>query len=341
MGWTVAIGVDTHKQTHTAVALDRVGAQLASCEVDATSAGYAQLLAWASELGEPAFALEGTGSYGAGLASVLVAAGLPVYEVERPRRRERRAGKSDLIDAARAAARLLSGEGLSVLRGGSPAREDLRLLLLERRSAVRARTAALNQAHAVLLTAPTPLRERLDGLKGDKLAERCARLRPREEHERVLVSVLRRLAARAQLLTRELAQLESELEQIVSTLVPDLLTESGVGPICAAQLVVSSGDPQRMRSEASFAALAGTSPVEASSGPSRRHRLNRGGDRQLNAALHVIARTRLRCHPETRAYRDRLLARGKSKREATRCIKRQLARHCYQLLVANPKLTST
>jgi transposase len=156
-----------------------------------------------------------------------------------------------------------------------------------------------------------------------------------------LVSVLNRLAARARLLTLELAQLESELERIVSTLVPDLLGECGVGPICAAQLVVSSGDPKRMRNEASFAALAGTSPVEASSGPNRRHRLNRGGDRQLNAALHVIANTRLRCHPETRAYRDRLLARGKSKREAMRCVKRQLARHYYRLLVTNAALAST
>src|SRR6266508_205534 len=340
MEWTVAIGVDTHKRTHTAVALDRVGVQLASCEVEATSAGYAQLLAWASELGEPAFALEGTGSYGAGLASLLVAVGLPVCEVERPRR-ERRRGKNDLIDAARAAERLLSGQGLNALRGGGPAREDLRLLLLERRSAVRARTAALNQVHAVLLTAPARLRERLDALKGDKLAQRCARLRPRDESERVLVSVLNRLAARARLLTRELAQLESELERIVSTLVPDLLGECGVGPICAAQLVVSSGDPKRMRTEASVAALAGTSPGEASSGPSRRHRLNRGGDRQLNAAPHVIAHTRLRCHPETRAYRDRLLARGKSKREAMRCVKRQLARHYYRLLITNTALTST
>jgi len=341
MEWTVAIGVDTHKRTHTAVALDRVGVQVASCEIEATSAGYARLLAWASELGEPAFALEGSGSYGAGLADLLAAAGLPVWEVERPRRRERRHGKNDLLDAARAAGRLLSGEGLSALRGGGPAREDLRLLLLERRSAVRARTAALNQVHAVLLTAPARTRERLDTLKSDKLAQRCARLRPREESERVLVTVLSRLAARARTLTRELAQLESELERIVSTLAPDLLAECGVGPVCAAQLLVSSGDPKRMRNEASFAALAGTSPVEASSGPSHRHRLNRGGDRQLNAALHVIARTRLRCHPETRAYRDRLLARGKSKREAMRCLKRQLARHCYRLLATNAALAST
>jgi transposase len=268
MEWTVAIGVDTHKRTHSAVALDRVGTQIASCEIEATSSGYARPLSWASELGEPAFALEGAGSYGSGLASLLVAVGLPVYEVERPRRRDRRRGKNDLIDAARAAERLLSGDGLSALSGGGPARQELRL----------------NQVHSIVLTAPTRLRERLDGLTSDQLTDRCRRLRPRDQTERVLVSVLNRLTARARQLTRDLAQPESELERIVTTLVPDLLAQPGIGPVCAAQLVVSSGDPERMRNEASFAALAGTSPVEASSGPNRRHRLNRGGDRQLNAA---------------------------------------------------------
>jgi transposase len=338
MEWTVAIGVDTHKDTHVAVALDRLGVQQGSVEVETTSGGYARLLAWAQQLGEPAFALEGAGSYGVGLARLLVAAGVAVFEVERPRRRERRRGKNDLLDAARAASRLLSGEGLARLRGGGQAREDLRLLLLERRSAIRAQTAALNQLHAVLLTAPSELRERLDGLQGDKLAGRCARLRPRGDSELVLASVLRRLATRVRLLARELAELEAELARVISPLVPELLDEPGVGPLCAAQLVVSSGEPARMRSEASFAALAGTSPVECSSGPKHRHRLNRGGDRQLNWALHVIARTRIRCHAETRAYHERLLARGKSRREAMRCVKRQLARHFYRLLAANPAL---
>jgi transposase len=338
MGWTVAIGVDTHKRTHTAVALDRVGVRLGCREIEATSAGYLQLVHWAQELGEPAFALEGAGSYGAGLARLLSSCGLEVFEVERPRRGERRAGKNDLLDAARAAGRLLAGEGLSALRGGAQAREDLRLLLLERRSGLRARTAALNQLHAVVLTAPAELRERLAGLAGNKLAERCLRLRPRRECDQVLGAVLRRLARRSMLLAAELAELEQELERIISLLVPELLAEVGVGPVCAAQLVVSSGDPNRMKRESSFAALAGTSPVEATSGPNHRHRLNRGGDRQLNSALHTIALTRIRCHPETRAYREHLLARGKTKREALRCIKRALARRLYQQLIANPAL---
>ena len=341
MEWTIAIGVDTHKATHTAVALDRIGVQLGSIEIETTSAGYLRLLQFAQELGEPAFALEGSGSYGAGLARFLLAAGLPVFEVERPSRRERRRGKNDLLDAAHAAGRLVSGQGLSGLRGGGQAREDLRLLLLERRGAIRAHTAALNQLHAIVLTGPTTLRERLNGLRGDKLVRRCLRLRTGSHSDPTFASVLRRLARRAAQLTAELDELQAELEQIVSELTPELLQQCGIGPICAAQLVVSSGNPERMRNEASFAALAGTSPVEASSGPTRRHRLNRGGDRQLNAALHVIAQTRTRCHPETRAYYQRLLDRGKTKREALRCIKRTLARHLYQQLITNPALATT
>src|SRR5215218_5929661 len=176
MEWTVAIGVDTHKEVHVAVALDAFGAQLDSREIATTPAGYRSLLSWAQELGVPAFAIEGTGSYGAGLVRYLERAGLSVYECERPRRQERRRGKSDLIDAALAARRLLGGEGLSLPRGGGR-REDLRLLLLERRSAMRARTAALNQLSAVLVTAPDPVRARLGALSGERLAQAAARLR--------------------------------------------------------------------------------------------------------------------------------------------------------------------
>ena len=341
MEWTVAIGVDTHKRTHLAVALDRLGRQVGRCEIEATSAGYLELVRFAQSFGEPAFAVEGAGSYGAGLVRLLRARGLLVYEVERPRRSERRRGKNDLIDAARAARRLLSGHGLAAVRGGGQAREDLRLLLIERRSAARAEVAARNQLQALLVTAPCDLRERLNRLAREALLRRCLRLRARHESERVLVSVLRRLADRIQTLTREQGELEREIAQIVSALAPELLAECGVGPICAAQLIVSSGDATRMRSESSFAALAGTSPVEASSGPIRRHRLNRGGDRQLNWALHMITRSRIRFHPETRAYYERLLASGKSTREAVRCVKRTLARHFYRQLLTNPRLQMT
>jgi transposase len=328
MEWTVAIGVDTHKEVHVAVALDALGAQLDSREIATTPAGYRSLLSWAQELGVPAFAVEGTGSYGAGLVRFLQRAGLSVYECERPRRQERRRGKSDLIDAALAARRLLGGEGLSHPRGGGR-REDLRLLLLERRSAMRARNAALNQLSALLVTAPDHLRARLGALSGDRLAHAAARLRPRPE---VMTGVLRRLGQRAVRLAKEVAEAERALAALLAQVAPDLLEECGVGPICAAQLLVSSGDPGRMTSEGSFAALAGTSPVDASSGKQRRHRLNRGGDRQLNWALHVVALARIRHHPETAAYYERLLAAGKTTREAHRCVKRALARHFYRRL---------
>lgn len=338
MGSMVAIGVDTHRVEHVAVALDEVGRDLGSLVVGADSSGYARLWQWASELGSPLFAVEGTGSYGAGLTAFLGAAGCEVFECERPRRRDRRKGKSDLIDATLAAKRLLTGEPLGRPRGGG-VRDDLRMLLLERRGAVRARTAALNQLQAVIVTAPDAVQDRFRGLDGKQAAKRAARLRSRTDETAVTVSVLRRIALRAQQLGSEIDELDRQLETIVSELVPHLLAECGVGPVCAAQLVVSSGDPKRMESEASFAALAGTSPVQASSGQTQRHRLNRGGDRQLNRALHIIALHRSRWHPQTAFYHQRLLATGKTPREARRCVKRQLARHFYHQLKTTPTLT--
>ncbi len=337
MEWTVAIGVDTHKDVHVAVALDALGGQLESREIATTPAGYRSLLSWAQELGVPAFAVEGTGSYGAGLVRFLEQAGISVYECERPRRQERRRGKSDLIDAALAARRLLARERLSLPRGAGR-REDLRLLLLERRSAVQARTAALNQLSALLITAPEHVRERLGALSGERLAQAAARLRPRPD---VINGVLRRLGQRVERLSKEVADAERALAELLAEVAPDLLKECGVGPVCGAQLLVSSGDPSRMTSEASFAALAGTSPVDASSGKQRRHRLNRGGDRQLNWALHVVALQRIRHHHETTAYYERLLAAGKSTREARRCVKRALARHFYRRLREMPRLPLT
>jgi transposase len=339
MEWSVAIGVDTHKEAHAAVACDRLGRQLDSLEIPASLAGYRRLLGWAQALGRPAFSVEGSGSYGAGLARFLVAAGIPVVECERPQRRDRRRGKSDLIDAALAARRLVTGDGLSGLRGDG-VREDLRLLLLERRSAATARAAALNQLHAVIVTAPERLRRRLDHHAGRTLGQACAKLRPSaESHHGV---VLARLGRRILALDRELESIDSEISARVRTLVPALLDECGVGALCAAQLLVSSGDPTRMRSEAAFAALAGTSPVDASSGKQQRHRLNRGGDRQLNRALHVIALARVRHHPPTVAYYQRLRDTGKTPREARRCVKRALARHFYRKLreTHSPPLTT-
>jgi transposase len=335
MSWTVAVGVDTHKHSHTACALDQQGRSLAVIEIAATADGYRQLLSWASELGEPAFALEGAGCYGAGLARLLVAAGLEVYEVERPQRQQRRRGKDDTLDAERAARRLLAGDGLALLRGNGQ-RETLRLLLLERRSASSARTQAINQLHGVLVNSPEQLREQLQHKQADALVRACLRLRTRQHEPHS--AILRRLAARARQLSDELTLIDQQLTKLITTLAPELLAEYGVGPFTAAQLIVSTGDPRRLKSEAAFARLAGTSPLPASSGQTQRHRLNPGGDRQLNYALHLIALHRTRYHTETRAYQQRLLERGKSKREALRIIKRALSRRLYHLLVANPNL---
>lgn len=335
MKWTVAVGVDTHRDSHAVVALDRLGRELGRREVAASSRGYLGLLEWACGLGVPAFAVEGTGSYGAGLTQLLLAAGVVALEVERPRRGERRRGKSDMLDAERAARRLLAGDGLAHPRlAANREREALRALLVERDSAERARTATLNQLHALVVTAPAQLRERLEGMNGAALARRVQRVRSSES----LVPVLRRLGQRAQQLTRELVLVDEELTRILDEIAPELRAEYGVGGFVGAQLIVSSGDPSRMRTEASFASLSGTSPLPASSGHHQRHRLNRGGDRQLNRALHIAALTRIRGHEETRAYYQRLLDRGKSKREAIRCIKRALARRFYRVLIANPRL---
>ncbi len=341
--WMVAIGVDTHKQAHTAAALDRLGNQLDLLEVETSEAGYERLWRWASGLGPCLFALEGAGSYGAGLARFLAGKGARVFECERPRRRDRRRGKTDARDAVLAARRLLAPEeGLSELRGGG-VREALRVLLLARRSADQARTAALNQLHALAVTAPPELSTRLRGLRKQQLVRAAVQLdspADADQETRIVAEVARRLAERAQALGRELDEFERQIKSLVADQAAPLLAECGVGPICAAQLLVSSGDPSRMRSEASFAALGGTSPVEASSGSTKRHRLNRGGDRQLNSALHLIALSRVRFHAETAAYYARLLERAKTKREARRCLKRMLARHLFHTLrgLPNPAL---
>jgi transposase len=335
--WTVAIGVDTQKAGPCRCGTGSDGSTLDSFAVEATRAGYQRLLAWAAELGRPVFGVEGCGSYGAGLARFLEAEGVLVYECERPRRGERRRGKNDLIDAALAARRVVAGEGLSVPRGGGQ-REQLRLLLLERRGAIRARTAALNQLSAVVVTAPDSLRHQLAPLSKRRLAERAARLRSRPDG---VTDVLRRIARRVEHLSDEIAAIDQSLAALVAGTAPHLLTECGVGAVCAAQLIVSSGDARRMANEASFAALAGTSPIDASSGKQQRHRLNRGGDRQLNWALHVIALQRVHHHAQTAAYYQRQLAAGKTAHEARRCVKRALARHFYHRLQHNPTLPLT
>ena len=332
------IGVDTHRDEHVlAVVTAPAGAVVARRAIGADSVGYRAALRFAEQLeaGTRAWAIEGSGSYGAGLARFLAARGELVLELSRTPRAERRLrGKDDTLDAVRTARAALASETLALPRSGER-REALRLLLVARRSAVDVRREALVQLRAVIVTAPEPLRQELRGLPVGRLLDRCSRLRRSSTaaaDELATRLVLRSLARRIQAATAEAAELEREILTHVRALAPTLLDESGVGPIVAAQLLVSWSHPGRLRSEACFARLAGVAPVPASSGQTQRHRLSRGGDRQLNRALHTIVLHRRQHDQATKDYIAKRIAEGKSRRDATRLLKRYLARHLYRLL---------
>jgi transposase len=339
----IAVGVDTHKQRHVAVALDRLGQLLGELSIEACTAGYLELDAWvrsfALEGQEVVFGIEGAGSWGAGLCEYLQLAGRSVLEVERPRRRERRAGKSDRIDAISAAKRVLGGEGTSTPRQQG-VRRALAALLVAQRSATCERTRLVNQLQSLHATSPVALRERIGEGSGKQLERRLGVMRARKSapvDERAIFAVMRDLAARSRALAVDARRYEHELAALVSSLDETLLGEVGVGPISAAKLLVS--DPARFTSEAAFARCNGTAPLPASSGKTVRHRLSRGGDRQANNAIHTIALSRSLHHPETRTYLDRRISEGKTKREAMRSLKRHLSRRLFHRLVEVP-LTS-
>jgi transposase len=302
------IGVDTHRDEH-ALALVAVasGALVAERKVASSGRGYAQAVRLARQQanGTRVWALEGAGHYGAGLARYLSERGETVLEVGRSPRRERRLrGKDDWLDALRAARTALGSEPLARPRAGER-REALRLLLLARRSAVDVRREVLVQLRSVLVTAPERLRDELRGLPLGRLLERCRRLRQvgnAAPDELAARRVLRTLARRIEAGGVEGGELEGEILAQVCALAPQLLKEPGVGPIVAAQLLVAWSHPGRVRSEAAFARLAGVAPLPASSGQTVRHRLSRGGDRQLNRALHTIVLSRRQHDPATKRY---------------------------------------
>jgi transposase len=262
-----------------------------------------------------------------------------VLEVTRPSRRGRRhLGKSDPVDAEAAARAVLSGEATALPKPREGIVESIRVLQLARRSAVKARTQAGQQIRSLLVTAPLELQRTLGGLPLAEQVERCARLRPPPAANAGAATrrALRSLAVRYQSLDSEARELQRELDTLTRQAAPRLLAEPGIGTETAAKLLVlASGNPQRLHSDAALAALCGASPVEASSGKTKRHRLNRGGDRQGNNALWTIANNRLIHHPETRAYAARRGADGLSRKEICRCLKRNLARRLYPLLIAD------
>lgn len=341
----VILGVDTHKDLHVAAVITAVGAVAASRSFPTTMAGYHQLLAWACTFGALRRAgVECTGSYGAALTRHLQAAGITVIEVNQPdKATRRRRGKTDTIDAQAAARAVLSGRATATAKTSNGPVEMLRMFKLAKSSAIKSRTQAINQLKAVLVAADPTLREALSGLSTPILIRQCVQLPTGAPSDTTSAATwtLRLLARRILELTSEIDDLNQQLARAVNQHTPKLLGRPGVGPDCAAALLITAGDnPERLGSEASYAALCGASPVEMSSGKTVRRRLNRGGDRQANAALYHIALSRLRWDPQTRAYLARRIAQGKTRREALRCLKRYIAREIYQI-ITKPRPHST
>lgn len=336
-------GVDAHADTHHVAALDQRGALLSAKSFPTTTPGYRQLLDWLSGFGEiDAVAVESTGSYAAALARYLREHDIRVVEVNQPHAHtRRRVGKSDPIDAEMAARLFLAGKAKAVPKQTDGIVESIRLLRAARHSAVKSRSAAIVQLRDIIITGPQELRDQLSSrktLRGKGAV--CARFRPSAGELRspsqAAKFALRSIAQRIETLDREIASLDRELEQVVRAAAPRTTQLLGISTGHAGQLLVTAGQNiDRLRGEGSYAALCGASPIPASSGKTTRHRLNYGGDRQANRALHLIAVCRLRYCPRTRAYAKRRTAEGKTKLEIMRCLKRYIAREVYNSLRAD------
>lgn len=337
----VTLGVDTHAEQHVVAALNQQGRLLGTRSIPTTPAGYGALLAWAKAQGTiECVGIEGTGSYGAGLARWLRSQGLTTVEVDRPdRRSRRRRGKADSFDAEAAARAVQAGTASGQAKAGDGRVEAIRALRLARRSAMKARTQAANQLHALLITAPDGLRTALRGLSTAALVGTAARLRPSaclQTPQAATKLALRSIARRYQALTHEITALDQHLDDLVGKAAPALLAIKGVGTDTAGALLVAAGDnPERLRSEGAFAHLCGVAPVPASSGKTQRYRLNRGGNRDANRALYLLAIGRLRWDARTRTYADKRTQAGKTKPEIIRCLKRYLAREVYHALLSS------
>lgn len=330
-------GVDTHKDVHVAAALDGLGRVLGTESFSANAAGYRRMLGWLERFGElDLVGVEGTGAWGAGLNRFLAARGVRVVEVQRPNRQHRRRhGKSDTADAIGAARAVLSGEAAGEPKATTGEVEAIRLLQVPRRSAMKARTQATSQLHAVIDTAPEQLRADFAAMATPKIVAKAARLRPADVATPLGAAklALRILARRWQALTREIDELDAHLQALTQQVAPSLVDLNGVGTQTAATLLVAAGDnPDRLHHEASYAALCGTSPIDESSGRQQRHRLNRGGNRLANCALYIIVISRLRWDPATQAYMARRLAQGRTRKEVIRCLKRYTARQVHRAI---------
>lgn len=334
----IIVGVDTHKNVHVAVAIDQLGTRISACSASADRAGYAELVTWARALGPvEAFGIEGTGSYGVGLASYVRRQALRVVEVSHCDRRKRRNhGKSDTLDAETAARSVLAGLATAVPKSADGAAEMVRQIKIARDTAVKAKSAAIIALKTLIVNAPGELREALEPLTDRKLIDRCAGLRPGSIDDTTASTkhTLRALATRWLSLSAEIDTHDDALDAITQAAVPTLREAFGIGADSAAEMMIVAGDnPTRLRSEAAFAKLCGACPIPASSGVTNRHRLFRGGHRQANAALYRIATVRMRWHEPTMAYVSRRTAQGLSKKDIIRCLKRFIAREIYGALL--------
>jgi transposase len=331
-------GVDTHTDFHQAAVIDSIGRHLATEAFPTTTDGYQKLLDWLRSHGDlMAVGVEGTGAYGSELARLLRANHVTVVDVDRPDRKARRAnGKSDPVDAYAAATAVLSGRAAGAPKTRDGIVEAIRSLRVVRRSAVKSRTQTINQIRTLIVTAPGEVREKLRGLPTAELIRTLARSRPSgdaADPAQAVKTALRRLARRYQYLTEEITDADAELKPLVAQAAPELVALPGVGTETAAQFLITAGDnPERLKSEASFAHLCAAAPIPASSGRTNRHRLNRGGDRQANNALHTIALVRMRYDDRTKDYVARRVAEGMSKKDILRCLKRFIAREVYKHL---------
>jgi transposase len=344
----VVAGADTHSLTHHVAVLDAVtGALLGDRQFPATQAGYRAILAFIGTFGTVArFGVEGTNSYGAGLSRHVTTAGIEVREVIRPNRAERRLhGKSDPLDAITAARVALAEEGLPVPKSSDGPIESIRVLAMVRDSAVKARANVLRQIAMILVSAPAEQREKLHHLDQKTLLTTLRRSRPGDPLSSVTnttMIALRRLAQRHEHLTEEIDETTGQLRTLVDHVNPGLLAAKGVGVVTAAQLLITTGDnPNRITGKAAFAALTGVAPIPASSGKTNRHRLNRGGDRRANSAIHTIALVRMSMDPRTQTYIAKKQAEGKTKLEAIRCLKRHIANEMYTLITNPPAVPDT
>lgn len=335
----VVAGVDTHKDTHYAALIAVTGQHLGAAEFPATSAGYRALREFITCHGPLLRAgIEGTNSYGAGLARHLADHGIEITEVIRPKRQVRRMrGKSDEIDAYAAATAALAATDTVTAKTSDGIVEALRVTNAACRSALKARTEVIVQIKSLLATAPDQVRDEYRDLSTAKLAPRLASSRPRSGDDIVTArtrTALKRLAGRYQRLDEEITAYDTDLADLVDRVNPALVQTKGISAITAAQLLITAGDnPERVTSEVAFAMLCGAAPIPASSGRTNRYRLNRGGDRGANFALHRIALVRLATDPNTRAYADKRIKEGKSKKDVLRWLKRAIAREVYRLIV--------